>query len=229
MITREGGSQILRRLLSAVLFSTGLIFTGAVPLWWAAVLMLAGSLVYGLWPRPPRGPGDLLPRQWPSVIGPDLLGFSLTAFFVALPIWIGRGEGTEGLHVSASVIWIMAAGSSTLLFVGAMASCFRLRIDADGMLLTRLFGETRLLWPQILGWKRWRRGLPGAMRKFVPFLPPGPAGAILLARDSTGVELHLKDGRKYRLPREGFEHGEKQLLQALAAQAVLRLPDIPEK
>lgn len=140
-----------------------------------------------------------------------------------MPNWIGRGEGTEGLHGSASMIWIMAAGSSFLLFVGATANCFRLRIDEDGLLLTRLTGETRLLWPEMIGWKPWRRGLPGVVRKVVPFLPPGTAGAILLARDSTGIEVHLQDGRTYRLPREGFEHGHKQLLHALVAHGVPRM------
>jgi hypothetical protein len=85
MISRAGGSQILRRLLSTLLFLIGLIVVGIVPFWWAAVFMLSGTLLYGLWSKPPKQPGDLLPRQGPSVIGPDLLGFSLTAFFVALP------------------------------------------------------------------------------------------------------------------------------------------------
>lgn len=117
----------------------------------------------------------------------------------------------------------MAAGSSFLLFVGATASRFRLRIDEDGLLLTRLSGETRLPWPEMIGWKPWRRGLPEVVRKVVPFLPPGSAGAILLARDSTGIEVHLQDGRRYRLPREGFEHGHKQLLHAFVAQGVPRM------
>lgn len=223
MISREGASQVLRRLLSAMLFSTGLIFVGVVPFWWTAILMLSGTLLYGLWPKPPKRLGELLLRQGPAVIGPDLLGFSLTAFFVALPIWIGWGEGTVGLHGSASMIWIMAAGSSFLLVVGAAASCFRMRIDEGELVLTRLSGEVRVLWPEMLGWKRWRRGLPGAVRKVVPFLPPGPAGAILLARDSTGVEVHLKDGRVFRVPGDGFEHGEAQLLQALSKHDVPRM------
>jgi len=214
---------MLRRLLSAVLFSMGLIFVGVVPFWWIAILMLSGTLLYGLWPKPPKRSGDLLQRQGPAVIGPDLLGFSLTAFFVALPIWIGRGEGTVGLHGSASMIWIMAAGASVLLVVGAAASCFRMRIDEGGLVLSRLRGEIRLLWSEMLGWKRWRRGLPKVLRKVVPFLPPGPAGAILLARDSTGVEVHLKDGRLFRVPRDAFAHGEVQLLQALSAHDVPRM------
>ncbi|MFN3845574.1 MAG: hypothetical protein ACK4RZ_07095 [Paracoccaceae bacterium] len=65
--------------------------------------------------------------------------------------------------------------------------------------------------------------MPGVLRKLALFLPPGPAGAVLLARDSTGLELHLLDGRIFRLPHEGFEHGEEQVLQPLKAHGVRQL------
>lgn len=220
MISRAGRSQLLRRVVSVVVLSTALISIGAVSFWWVAALLLAAAATYGLWPNPPQQPGDLRMRQGPAVIVPDLLGLSLTGFFVALPIWIGRAEGTGGVHGAAAMIWIMALGSSTLLLIGASGSCLRLRIEADGLVLARLRGQMRVQWSEIAAWARWRRGLPKVLRLLAPFLSPGAAGAVLLARDSNGVELRLKDGRLYRLPREGFEHGEAQLVQALAAHGV---------
>lgn len=92
------------------------------------------------------------------------------------------------------------------------------------MTLIRLQGESELRWTDIIGWKRWRRGLPVVLRKLAVLLPPGPAGSIMLARDSTGLELHLSDGRIFRLPHEGFEHGERHVLQALKAHGVRPLP-----
>ena len=104
------------------------ISIGIAPPVWVGALVVAGGAIYGVWPKPETKTGDLMLRNSPAVIGPDVLGFSLTTLFAALPIWIGRGEATPGLHGSASMIWIMAAGSAVLLFVVASASCFRLRL-----------------------------------------------------------------------------------------------------
>ena len=215
---------MLRRVVAALLFMAAAISIGLTPPLWVGALAVTGGLFYGMWPKPETKTGDLMMRRGPAVLGPDVLGFSLTALFAALPIWIGRGDATPGLHGSAGMIWIMAAGSAVLLIVGASASCFRLRLGSDGLTLIRLRGESEFRWPDIIGWKRWRWGLPVALRKLALFLPPGPAGSILLARDSTGLELHLSDGRIFRLPHEGFEHGEAQVLQALKAHGVRPLP-----
>ncbi len=222
-MSRQGASQLLRRVLAALLFIAAAVSIGIAPPVWVGALIIAGGLIYGVWPKPKTMAGDLMLRRGPAVIGPDMLGFSLTALFAALPIWIGRGEATMSIHGSASMIWIMAAGSAVLLLVGASASCFRLRLGSDGVMLMRLRGERELRWPDIIGWTRWRRGLPGILRRLTLFLPTGPAGAVLLARDSTGLALHLSDGRVFRLPHEGFEHGEAQLLQALKAHGVRTL------
>ncbi len=172
---------------------------------------------------PPLRDGDLVVKRGPAVIGPDVLGFALTALFAALPIWIGRGTATPGLHGSAGMIWIMAALSTSLLIVGASGSCFRLRLEGRGLTLIRLQGTTILNWSDLIGWRRGRRGLPSVLRKLVPILPPTPAGAILIARDSTGIELLVSDGRRVRIPHDGFEQGEAQLLKAMASSGVRQL------
>lgn len=206
-MSRQGASQLLRRVVAALLFMAAAIAIGLAPPVRVGALAVAGGVIYGIWPKPETKTGDLMLRHGPAVIGPDVLGYSLTALFAALSIWIGRGEASSGRHGSASMIWIMAAGSAVLLFVGASASCVRLRLGSDRVTLIRLRGESELRWPDIIGWKRWRRGLAGVLRKLVPFLPPGPEGSVLLARDSTGLELYQSDGRIFRLPHEGFEHG----------------------
>ncbi|MDP4034273.1 MAG: hypothetical protein Q8P60_15770 [Pseudorhodobacter sp.] len=121
------------------------------------------------------------------------------------------------------MIWIMAAGSAGLLITEAAGSCFRLRIGVGCLTLMRMTGGKVVPWQCIKGWRRWRRVLPQVLRMAVPFLPPGPAGLILLARDSTGVELRLMDGRSVRVPREHFVKGEAQLLKAVGRHGVPHL------
>lgn len=162
-----------------------------------------------------------------AVVGPDLIGFGLLAFFVALPVWIGRSEGTGGIHGAAWLIWPMLPAPLLLLGIGAANDCFAVSVEADGLTVTRMRGETRHRWTGIAGWRRWRRGLPRFLRLFVPFLSPGAAGAVLLARDSTGIELQFGDGGRLRLPREGFERGEAGVLRALAEHGVPRLDGEP--
>lgn len=123
-MSSQGVSQILRRIVVALLFTAAAISIGLAPPVWAVALAVAGGVIYSIWPKPETQAGDLMLRHGPAVIGPDILGFSLTALFAALPIWIGRGEASSGVHGSASMIWIMAAGSAVLLIVGASASCF---------------------------------------------------------------------------------------------------------
>jgi hypothetical protein len=142
-LSRQGASQLRRRVIAALLFMAAAIVIGIAPPVWAA-LAVAGGVIYSVWPKPETKTGDLMLRHGPAVIGPDVLGFSLTALFADMPIWICRGEATPGLHGSACMIWIMAAGSAVLLFVGASASCFRLRLDSDRVTLTRLRGESEL-------------------------------------------------------------------------------------
>lgn len=215
-IARAGLSQIALRALALGLFVAALLRIGQGPAWPWVGLLVASVAIHALWPAPPRAPGMLAMRRGPSVVGPDLIGTLLAGLFLALPVWIGRGEGSTGLHGSAWMLWPMAMGGIALLGIAAANACFRLEIGDAGLRLGRLGGDREIPWQAITGVRRWRRGLPRGLRALVPFLPPRPAGAVLLARDSTGLELDLAGGGRLRLPREGFEQGEAMLLRALA-------------
>jgi len=88
-----------------------------------------------------------------------------------------------------------------------------MRMDQEGLVLARLHDQARLPWPEILGWKRWRHGL-------VPSMPPGP---VVLARDSTGVKVCLRDGRALRVSVDELEQGAAQLLRAFSEHDVPRM------
>lgn len=197
-----------------------MIRLGVGPVWQSGLLVLCGLATYFFWPRPLRPKGSYDMQALPAVIGPDLLGIALTSFFVALPLWIGRGQGGEGLHGSVLLLWPMALASVSLLVVGLRNTCLGLEIAQDCLVLTRFSGRSEILFDEIRKTHRWRSGLPRILRALLPFLPPGPAGAILLARDSSGIELELTDGQRLKLPHDGFERGEAALLRALRKHRV---------
>ena len=158
-----------------------------------------------------------------AVIGPDILGFGLLAFFVALPVWIGRSEGAGGLHGSALLIWPLLPAPLALLWIAVSNACFWLSVGPGGLTIGGLRGTDRIGWDDISGWRPWRRDWLRRFRFMVPFLPPGAAGPVLLARASTGIEIVLRDGRCRRLPHEGFETGLARLGRAMADRGVPQL------
>ncbi|WP_132546745.1 hypothetical protein [Rhodovulum euryhalinum] len=183
--------------------------------------LLGGLGVYAFWPWRPGRDGIHRMSRGAAVVGPDLMGLFLVAGFTALPFWIGRAEGQAGLHGSAWLLWPMALGFGSLLVVGWRNACFGLRILPDGLEVHDIRGIRTVPRAEILVQRPWRRGLPGWMRVIAPLLPPTAAGAILLARDSTGVTLDLVGGGRLNVPAEGFEPGIKALRAALARTTAL--------
>ncbi len=172
-----------------------------------------------LWPGVPRPAGTLRMARVQAVILPDLLGFALIGFFFGLPFLIGGGD----LHPSAWLLWPMAGLFTALPMLAAVSSAFGLRLEEQGPQIDTWRRCTRLGWGDIASAKPHRRGLPVWLRRLAPVLAAGnptASGAILLARDSTGTELTTQDGRRFVIPREGFEQGHAALLRVLAAQGL---------
>ncbi len=142
-------SQVLRRVVSLALVASGMIRLGVGPVWQSGLLVLCGLATYFFWPRPLRPKGSYDMQALPAVIGPDLLGIALTSFFVALPLWIGRGQGGEGLHGSVLLLWPMALASVSLLVVGLRNTCLGLEIAQDCLVLTRFSGRSEILFDEI--------------------------------------------------------------------------------
>lgn len=226
-VSGRGASQLLRRVLAGACLCAALLGAGVVAAWKAVLLAGLGLALYAFWPPVRVRPGALVLRRGPAILGPDLIGFGLLAFFVALPVWVGRSEGVAGLHGSALLIWAMLPAPLVILWAGAASACFAVSVGDDGLTVAGM-GRTRSpAWDEIAGWRRWRRGLPRFLRFLAPFLSPTAAGAVLLARDSTGVELCLADGSRLRLPHEGFERGEARVIEALREHGVPRLRGSP--
>lgn len=217
---KEGVSQLVRRGVAAALLSAALLALGILPLWKALAIAVLAIAVHVLWPEGRRPPGALVMQRGAAIIGPDILGFVLFAFFLALPVWMGRGENTEGIHASALFVWPLLIAPLVILWNAAASSCLSVVVGAESLDLRRIGSHVTLPWGAMAGWRRWRRGLPRFLRGLAPFLSPAAAGAVLLARDSTGIEIELRDGRRIRLPREGFETAEAHILRALAERDI---------
>lgn len=215
------------RTVVVALFCFSASVAGTVPLWTVMLGFASGLALYILWPKARFPAESSTMHRGSAIIGPDIIGFGLFALFVALPVWIGRAEGAEGLHGSALLIWPLLPAPLALLFVAASNACFGLGIGPAGLAISGLRETERIGWDEVIGWRPWRRDRLRVFRTVVPFLPPGAAGAVLLARASTGVEIVLTNGRSRRLPREGFESGLARLQRALTERGLPRLEAAP--
>lgn len=221
--TGKGASEIALRTVVAALFCLSASVSGTAPLWTVMLGFASGLALYILWPKARFPAGTSTMHRGSAVIGPDIIGVGLLALFVALPVWIGRAEGAEGLHGSALLIWPLLPAPLALLFVAASNACFGLWVGPAGLSISSLRRTERIGWDEIIGWRPWRRDRLRVFRAVAPFLPPGAAGAVLLARASTGVEIVLRTGRSRRLPREGFENGLARVQRALTERGLPRL------
>lgn len=215
------------RTVVVALFCFSASVAGTVPLWTIMLGFASGLALYILWPKARFPAGASTMHRGSAVVGPDIIGFGLLALFVALPVWIGRAEGAQGLHGSALLIWPLLPAPLALLFLAASNACFGLGVGPAGLSLSGLRRTERIGWDEIIGWRPWRRDQLRVLRAVAPFLPPSAAGAVLLARASTGVEIVLKSGRSLRLPREGFESGLAHVQRALTERGLPRLEPAP--
>lgn len=227
----------LRRILALALITTGLASIGFLGVWVGMGLVAAGFVAYALLPWPERPEKAFGFEHGPAVIGPDVLGLLLCGFFFALPFWAAATEGdspwAHGLlvHPSAILVWPMGLVSLLILRVGARNAGFWLKIEEDALHLHRNASlQRRIPYSSIQRTSPYRKGLPKWMRLLTPLLVAtgryGAAGAILVARDSTGIELHLEDGSTEVIEQDGFEQPYRALLETLESHDIVTKDDV---
>lgn len=230
LMTRE----IARRAVALAMLSAGLALIPSVgPVFWGGLIAASALFYIGL-PKARRPQAALVYERGPAVIGPDLLGFLLCAFFIALPFW-ARGSDA-GLwedfgvlvHPAALMTWPLALVSAAILWFSAQHAAMWLVIQRDGLRINRLRGTRFVPFSEIAEVGPYRRGLPGWMRRVAPSLAAaghaGAAGAILLARDTRGIVLTLQDGSRIAIPTDAFEKPLARVLAALKRNKVRFAP-----
>lgn len=184
---------MLRAVVLALIVAALITAPGLGWVWSAAITLLALT-VYFVGRRPARG--DFTYAAASAIVIPDLLGFALVSVFLCIPIWTAPGwPGTGALNPSAWLMWPMAGLSASLLYIAWRAESFAVSLTPAGVEMTRGLWRWHLPYAEIRHVQPWRRDLPRWMRALVPALlflgRPGPAGAILLARERRGIELTL--------------------------------------
>lgn len=221
-----GAVELARRGAALALISLGLATFPSVGAAIAFALGVGGLTVYVIAPRE-RPPGSALTyEQLPAVIGPDLLGLLLSAFFIALPFWARMGsEELWGLvHPAAFLTWPLAVISLIILFAAARYASMWIVIEEKGLRVASMAGERFIVFADIVRVDPYRRGLPGWMKVLAPLLALSghytAGGAIMLARDASGVILRLHDGTSTQIAADAFERPLKQILKAIAANGI---------
>ncbi|WP_101069253.1 hypothetical protein [Roseovarius salinarum] len=186
----------------------------------AAGLLLA-VVVYAWFPTPEDRLDGWRYDRLPAVIMPDWLGFIAGGVLIALPVW---GAGGAGLHVSAWLTWPMAAVFLVLPVIGWSYACFQVRIGETGLHVEDGWGQDEIPFAEIERIVPWRRGPARWLRWAAPVAlfagQPGSAGAMMLARDSTGFAILRRDGRRLPVPASAFDRGARAILTACARHGV---------
>ncbi len=192
----------------------------------SVVLALAALAVYVLLPRVRRPAGAFVYDRMPAVVMPDLLGFALVSFFVALPFWAAGSAGDPGsmVHPMAILTWPMALAGLAILIIAGRHACYWLTIEGDGLRIAKARGERSIPFSKIVAVEPYRRGLPRWMRALAPLLVATgkftAAGAILVSRDTTGMALRLADGSAEIIAEQGFEKPYGKVVAALRGRSV---------
>ncbi len=198
--------------------------------WQCAVLMATAVLAYFFIPSRPPPPGALEYERTPAVLGPDLLGFFVTSLLIALPFWARMGEPYLWddfgvlVHPAAILSWPVALLFSFILVTAARHACFWILIRPDG-LDVGTSDQTRFVgFDQIKTVRPYRGGLPEWLKWLAPVLAVTgrytAAGALLTARDTTGLSLDLKDGSTLTISEDAFEKPFARILAALQDSSV---------
>jgi hypothetical protein len=224
---RAGVTETARRVATLLLSTAALVLGVRFGLGAALILAAAAGAAYVLIPREIQPEGALVFERMPAVIGPDILGFLLGAFFLGLPLAaaVFEGDPLGTIHPSALLAWPMAIFGLAILAIAATHASYRVVIEAEGLRIADPWGERLLPFTAITRVEPYRRGLPAFVRRLVPLLVATgrytQAGAVMLARDSTGIRLVCDDAaRSEVVTAEGFERPFRRIVAALEKHGV---------
>lgn len=192
---------------------------------YAALLIAAAIAVYRYLPSIHAPKNALRYDKGASQTGPDWIGFVLCSLFLVVPVWAALSEPVWGtIHPMSVVLWPMAIACSAFWIIGAIYSSYWILIIKDGLVISSAFSERTIPFSAIEKAKRYRRDLPSWLYLLAPFMVAkgqySGAGALLLARDRTGMELVLTDGRTVGIASSGYDDEILEILQVLDSHGV---------
>ena len=194
--------------------------------WLLVVLACSAAIVfYVFFHKQPTRDEALTYHPWRAVIVTDWMGILLASAMFALPIWAASEWPGDGLF--HSMVWlVLPMGLVFLAFtvVGWRHEAFELVIHPDALTIDTGAKRHHLSWADIEKVSPWRRDVPEWMRRLAPFLAasghPLQAGAIMIARESTGLAIHHGAGKPIIIPTDAFEENARRLLADLVRNDV---------
>ncbi|PLW75340.1 hypothetical protein [Cohaesibacter celericrescens] len=224
-MTRAGRTEFFRRVSVLGLLILGLIQIGYDHYLYAILWIGVAICLYRYLPVVPAPQIALRYDKGASQTGPDWIGFVLSSFFVVAPIWAAIAEPNWGtIHPMSVVLWPMAVACSAFWIIGALYSSYWIVIRPDELVISSAFSCHAIPYKAMNKVKRYRRGVPSWLYLLAPFMMASGqyagAGALLLARDRTGMEILLKDGRHVSIAGAGYDEEIIKILQVLDSKGV---------
>jgi hypothetical protein len=224
-MTGRGASLALLRVLVLALWLAGLLVLGRGGWVIAVTFCVAAVLSYTFLPRPEPAEGALTYDRAGAVVIPDWLGILLGSVLFALPVWAAPEHAADGwLHPMAWLVWPIGLLFLSFTVIGWRHEAFMLTIGPDGLAIDTGRKEHDIRWDEIAQVSPWSRDLPKWMRRLAPLLAatgnPGQAGAIMIARESRGLALHLESGRRFVISSEAFERNARRLMEEFQRREV---------
>ncbi|WP_146347337.1 hypothetical protein [Falsiphaeobacter marinintestinus] len=219
-MTRMGRREFFRRIVVLASLIAGLSMVGRSAYGLALALGALSVAVYVYLPAVQAPKNALRYDAGATQVGPDWIGFVLSSLFFVFPIWAAMSEPHWGtIHPSSVVLWPMGLVSSSLWVIGALHASYWILVKTKEYVISSAFSQRNVAFDTIKSVRRYKRGLPKWLYVFVPFMIAkgqyGGAGSLLLARDRTGMELELKDGRRISISDSGYDDEIVQILQPL--------------
>jgi len=212
-------------LIRALTFAILLLALLAIPRfgWWSASALIVGSVVVYFWaPRPQRPTGSLAYERISAVVLPDWLGLISSGLMCALPVWAAPAVATAvWVHPMAWLVWPMGLCMASFTVIGWRYECLNFVATPEHLHVDTGLAKYDILWNDILSASPWKRGLPRWMRRLTPILASmgyyTQAGAIALARDSSGIALERKGQKPFVISTDGFETNAQTLIAHMIA------------
>lgn len=229
-MTKAGSREYLRRGISLILLSLGLIGFAYWGRGIASALIAAAAVFYYVLPQVLRPASALVYEPMPAILVPDLLGFVLASFSIALPFWAGAAENEYVyqnfilVHPAAILTLPLALAGILILVVAANYASYWVIIERDGLKISSAKKKKFLPYAEMVEVIPYRRGLSKWLKIFTPLLVLSGkytlAGSILLTRDSTGLSIKLRDRSSVNVASEAFEKPFEEILLALYDRSI---------
>lgn len=219
-MTKSGRREFFRRFSVMIIMVMAFVQTLQGQFLPAVALFVAAILFYVYLPTVAAPKHALRYDAGKSQIGPDWLGFMLSGLAIAFPISAAIDEPLWGtIHPSAVMLWPMALILCSFWVTGALHAAYWILIEPKALVISSAFSRREVPYSTIKSVRRYRRGLPKLISFMVPVMlasgQASGAGAVMLARDRTGMELVLKDKRRISIADGGYDEEIIEILQAL--------------